>query len=105
MTIDLFTIHLKDFIKKHGITEDLPSRCRKLKIEVNELDEAILDGNVEEIIKEAADCAIVALHILLICNVVNPLFVMYLKLIEVSERPKYQQLARKVAENATTGRN
>jgi hypothetical protein len=88
---------LSNFIARHGIATDLPSRVRKLRAEVNELDEAVLDGDKTETIKEAADCAIIAFHILQLCGVNSPLFTMHLKLEEVSARPKYRAMAERVA--------
>ncbi len=98
MTEDLFKKHLNNFIAKHGITSDLTCRHNKLECEVSELDEAILDGDKAEIIKEAADVAIIAFHIMCICGVTSPLHTMFLKLEEVAVRPKYQQRAKRILE-------
>lgn len=92
MQIDDFMPHLKEFIRKHGLTEDLPSRWRKLQGEVNELEEAIIEGDKAEIIKEACDVAIIAFHIMMVAGAANPIWHMFLKLEEVAKRPKYQAI-------------
>lgn len=93
----LFTAQLQDFVKRHGISDDLSSRAIKLREEVNELINAIADDDSREIAKEAADVAIIAFHILIILNY-SPVLTMCLKLKEVASRPHYQEIARKVAE-------
>ncbi len=87
-----FVHYLKDFVERHGISDNLLSRFVKLSEEVKKLDEAILAGDKEEIAKEAADVAIIAFHVMIICGVM-PLTIMYCKLNEVASRPKYKRLA------------
>ena len=104
MEIDALVIHLKSFIKKHGISDDLPSRWHKLQLEVVELADAINSGDKSEIIKEACDVAIVAIHIMLIAGAVNPCWNMFLKLKEVAAREKYKQIAAKIKKEEEDGK-
>ena len=93
MDCNLFLLHLKEFVSRHGISEDIPSRIDRLFREATELDEA--EGD-EAIRKEAADVAIIAFHIMMLAGSANPLYTMYQKLQEVAAREKYQALAEKV---------
>lgn len=95
MEATLYYFHLMDFLRKHGIPTDLTSRLEKLKLEVQELDEAIASGDPARIVKEAADCLNVTTSIILLLRG-NPLWEGYLKLKEAAGRPHYIEMARKV---------
>lgn len=92
----LFIVQLLDFVNRHGIGDDLRLRLKKMREEVEELADAIDDGDLTEIAKEAADVAIIAFHIMVIVGV-SPLWMMHKKLQEVSERPHYQEKARRIS--------
>lgn len=96
MNAELFSLHLHNFVAQHGLPTDLPARLEKLKGEVKELEDAITSGNRMAIVKEAADCANVCWHMLLLLGV-SPLWTMYLKLEEVAARPHYRAMAAEVA--------
>lgn len=98
----LFIVQLLDFVKRHGISDDMRSRLKKLREEVEELADAIDDGDLTEVAKEAADVAIIAFHIMVIVGV-SPLWLMHKKLQEVAERPHYQEKARQIAETTNNG--
>ena len=86
--IDIFLSHLRIFIREHGITDDMEGRKIKLLEEAGELYAALDSGIVKDIISEACDVICVCFHILLICGVSNPLWACFLKLEEVTARPK-----------------
>jgi phosphoribosyl-ATP pyrophosphohydrolase len=95
MHLPEFLLHLRAFVKKHGIAEDLPSRKVKLLEEAGELYYALEMGDVQEIIKEACDVICVCFHILLICGVKDILWTCFLKLEEVSARPDHLKTKEK----------
>jgi hypothetical protein len=99
MDSTLFCTHLNQFMESHGISTDLWERSQKLTDEATELDDAIFysQGN-EAIAKEAADVAIIAFHIMLLCGSNDPLWRMFKKLEEVAARPAYQDIRHKLME-------
>lgn len=87
---------LKHFVEVHGISRDPWSRLEKAQEEVGELEDAILSGDRDNIINEAADLLNVCADIIL-SQGGNPLWRGYLKLEEAAARPEYQLIAAKVA--------
>lgn len=103
MQIDTLLLSLNQFIRRHGIPDDLPSRKEKLIEEVRELIEAIDSKDTKNIKKEAADVAIVVFHIMMICGAPNPLWPMWRKILEVSKRAHYREIVEKVAQQTPRG--
>jgi phosphoribosyl-ATP pyrophosphohydrolase len=92
MNLDLFQLHLNQFVKDHKLPMDIRSRVRKCREEALELSAARLFGTQEDIEDEALDCLITAFLALEALQVKNPLFKAYLKLLRVREREEYKAL-------------
>lgn len=67
-----YLLQLRRFTKKNEIPRDLASRIRKAGEELGELAEAMVNGNLSEIMSEAGDGINVLVDVLIICSGDNP---------------------------------
>jgi len=92
MHFDNLITHIDKFVREHFISCDIDSRYDKLMEEVSELKEAIDSRDLIAMRKEACDCLIVTIHLLMCMGVKNILWDCFLKIEEVRNRDEYKKL-------------